>query len=233
MRYKATIIFLVAVSLLMLLASCKSATEQIAESSDEIRTHSAHIADLAKDSKRAAVASKSLFVVIGKEAESPNPDMGKIGEDAAAGAEHQDKIINNSDEINGRHIGIVGEVSEVTTALTGVQNITPWWGRMLTYGMIALSVIGIGFVLWYTGVGSFLRGVLGIVTPRARKEADIAVATLDTDDPTTMREFVAAKRGLDPEFDRAFRKAWTERREAAAHHHPQTTNAASETTEKQ
>jgi len=42
---------------------------------------------------------------------------------------------------------------------------------------------------------------------------------------------VAAKRGLDPEFDRAFRKVWKQHREAAAEQPPVSQPAASETTE--
>jgi hypothetical protein len=137
----------------------------------------------------------------------------------------------NADSIIGKHYEIVDSVGEVAKSLTSVQDITPWWAKTLTYGLLALSIIGIGFVLWYTGVGSFLRGVLGLVTPRARKEAEIAAAAMDSNDPTTMREFVAAKRGLDPEFDIAFRKVWKQHREAAAEQPPVLPTAPSEKTE--
>lgn len=231
MHRRAIIVFWVLTIALLLLGACQSATQKIAASSETVRSHSVLMADATKENRDLATASRGRFDGIGAEARSDNPDIARIEEEANAGSAEQDKIIDNSNLVINSHHEIVEEVAEIAKALTGVQDITPWWAKMITYGLVALSVIGISFLLWYTGIGGFLRGVLGLVTPRARKEAEIAAAAMDTNDPTTMREFVAAKRGLDPEFDRAFRKVWKQHREAAAEQPPVSQPAASETTE--
>lgn len=231
MHRRAIIVLWVLTIALLLLGACQSATQKIAASSETVRSHSVLMADATKENRDLATASRGRFDGIGEEARSDTPDIARIEEEAKAGSAEQDKIIDNSNLVIDSHHEIVEEVAEIAKALTGVQDITPWWAKMITYGLVALSVIGISFLLWYTGIGGFLRGVLGLVTPRARKEAEIAAAAMDTDDPTTMREFVAAKRGLDPEFDRAFRKVWKQHREAAAEQPPVSQPAASETTE--
>jgi len=231
MQNRAIIVLWILALVLMTLGACKSATQQIASSAEDIRAHSDHIADATKQTRDLAEVSGNRFRGIGAEARAEAPDIQKIEAEAVAGEAEQEQIVVNSDSIIDRHYEIIEAVGEVAKSLTGVQDITPWWAKTIAYGLLALSVIGICFILWYTGVGAFLRGVLGLVTPRARKEAEIAAAAMDTSDPTTMREFVAAKRGLDPEFDRAFRKVWKQHREAAAEQPPVSQPAASETTE--
>lgn len=209
----------------LLFGACKSATERIALSSEQIHGHSANIADTAKHTRDLARVSGNRFVQIESQVQSKQPDLELIASEATAGADEQEQIVSNSAEIIGLHGEIAKSVGEVNRALTGVQDITPWWADAIVYALIATSIIGLSFLVWYTGVGGFVRRLLGLVTPRARREAEIAAATLDTEDPTTIREFVAAKRGLDPEFDRAFRKLWKRHREAAASL-DQTTNPA-------
>ena len=231
MQNRAIIIFGVLVLVLMTLGACESATRKIASSAEGIRENSTNIAEATEQTKELATTSGNRFKGIGEEARAKTPDIEKIEVEAVAGVAEQEQIVVNSDSIIDNHYEIVEAVGQVTKSLTSVQDITPWWAKTLTYGLMALSVIGICFVLWYTGVGAFVRGVLGLVTPRARKEAEAAAAAMDTNDPTTWREFVAAKRGLDPEFDIAFRKAWKQHREAAAEQPPVSQTAAVEKTE--
>ena len=231
MRNRAIIVFCLATIVLMTLGGCESATRKIASSAEEIRHDSTQIAETTQQTKELAETSGIRFEGIKEEARAEVPDIQKIEVEAVAGVSEQQQIVVNSDLIIEKHLEIVQAVGQVAKSLTSVQDITPWWAKTLTYGLMALSIIGICFLLWYTGVGAFVRGVLGLVTPRARKEAEIAVAAMDTTDPTTMREFVAAKRGLDPEFDRAFRKVSKQHREAAAEQPLMSPTAASEKTE--
>lgn len=231
MQSRAIIVFSVLVLVLMTLSACESATRKIASSAEDIRANSTHIAEATQQTKELAATSGNRFKGIGEETSRPRPDIQKIEVEASAGVAEQEQIVANSDSIIDKHYEIVDAVGEVAQSLTSVQDITPWWAKTLTYGLMAVSVIGIGFVLWYTGVGAFVRGVLGLVTPRARKEAQIAVAAMDSEDPTTWREFVAAKRGLDPEFDKAFRTEWKQHRETAAEQPPVSPVAVPEKTE--
>jgi hypothetical protein len=81
---------------------------------------------------------------------------------------------------------------------------------MLTYGLIALSVIGVVAILWMTGLGTFIKRLLaaaGMFIPAGeRREANIAAKALNDDSDVTLREWIAVRRAQDPMFDAAYRR---------------------------
>jgi len=224
--YKPFLVLMALVIVLLSIFGCTSSTQQIAVSAEKIREHSNATAGIAKGMQSLATLSEARFASIEAEAHSDSPNAQRIEEEAVLGRAEQAQIVANADLIIGSHHATLEAVGSVAKALTGVQDITPWWARTIGYILVSVSIIGICFILWYTGIGSFFRGIFGLITPKARKEAELAVATLDTEDPTTMREYVAAKRASDPEFDRAFIKAWRQHRDAAATRSPESQPAA-------
>lgn len=105
---------------------------------------------------------------------------------------------------------ILAETTDIAGVLGDVQDVTPWWADMLSYGFIALAIIGVCFLLWYTGIGSLVKKVcysLGLFIPEKKmQQAKLLQEAKDDTDPTTIREAIAAFRASDPAFDAAYKK---------------------------
>jgi hypothetical protein len=97
--------------------------------------------------------------------------------------------------------------------LAGTTDKIPAWVSMLTW--IAIAVVGIAMLLigWQSGIFSGLRLLIGWLPRKKVSQAELAVDMLDPNRPEGEREYVAAMRAQDPEFDAAFRAA-QERRKA-------------------
>ena len=78
-----------------------------------------------------------------------------------------------------------------------------------TVWMIAAAaiVVGVCYLLWSSGIGSFIRIAIGWLPRRQRQDADLAAGMLDPSKPEDAREYIAARRASDPYFDAAFKKA--------------------------
>ena len=100
----------------------------------------------------------------------------------------------------------------IHVALTGVEEKTPPWMSMLTWIAIPAIVVAVCVLLWQTGLGTAVRVMVGWLPRRTVTQAELAVDMLDPDRPEGEREYVAAMRAQDPEFDAAFRKAQTRRK---------------------
>ncbi len=174
---------LMAILALAALAGCASASGRIADSATSIRAH--------------AESSRTRFDRIGASADAGSLDARSVGRDAKAGAHEQGEIIAATDA--------------VVQALPGIRDLEPWWAKVLLWAMVALSVLGIGLLLWMTGVGAFVKRALagvGLLIPaRVQSEASLAADVMDKGDPAQVRELVAAMRASDPVFDQAFRRA--------------------------
>ena len=105
---------------------------------------------------------------------------------------------------------ILGESTDIAGAVGNVKDITPWWGDMLSYGFIALAIIGICVLLWYTGVGTLIQKTvysLGLFIPEKKiQQAKVLAEAKDETDPTTIREAIAVLRASDPAFNAAYKK---------------------------
>ena len=96
--------------------------------------------------------------------------------------------------------------------IPSVQAVTPAWLSTLQWWGIAVAVGGIAFLVWQSGIGTAVRVAVGWLPRRKVTQAELAVDMLDPDRPEGEREYVAAMRAQDPEFDAAFRKAQTRRK---------------------
>jgi hypothetical protein len=118
------------------------------------------------------------------------------------------EILNTKDiSIAHKHAGIIlNETKDIASAISGVKDITPWWANLIQYGFIAIIFIGIVIILWQTGIGQVIRVAIGWIPSNKKKEAALAQSVLDESKPEGVREWIAAKRLSDPEFDAAWRK---------------------------
>jgi hypothetical protein len=181
-RIWAFILLLVVLFSPFLLGSCSASTE-IAKASTVIGDK--------------AASSKNRFAVIEEEAGTTTPDLAVIKSEAVGGQREQDAILTYASDI--QHL------------LPSVEDQTPYWLNVVEYGLIVLGIIGTCWLLWYTGIGSLIRGLVGFIPRAKRREANLASEALDERSPVTVRELVAAKRASDPEFDRAYERTRTER----------------------
>ena len=118
------------------------------------------------------------------------------------------KIINTQDiTIAHKHAKIIlDETSDIASVIGNIKDITPWWATLLQYGFMSIIGIALVIILWQTGIGQAIRVAIGWIPSNKKKEAALAQSVLDESKPEGIREWIAAKRLSDPEFDAAWRK---------------------------
>jgi hypothetical protein len=165
------------VVLIAILAGCATSTERIASSTNEIH-------GLARSSGR-------RFEVIHTETGKPDPSIPTIRTQAEGGIQEQEQIM--------------GLVDSVQVYLMNTTNITPWWASLLTYGLFFGSIACVAFIIWHLGLGKFIRGWLGLVTPAEQRQAKLAAQLIDIGGEEA-RDAVWKSREEDRIFDTAFRR---------------------------
>lgn len=135
-----------------------------------------------------------------------------IRQDAQALIDHGNAI--KDAEVVDRATRIDENAADIHVQLTKVQDITPAWLSTLKWWGIAVAVGGIAFLVWQSGIGTAIRVAVGWLPRRKVAQAELAVDMLDPDRPEGEREYVAAMRAQDPEFDAAYRKIAQKRRKA-------------------
>lgn len=110
---------------------------------------SQQIATAATTISEAAASSKERFSVIEAEANSPTPNLPLISEEAKAGQQEQNDILQ--------------ETAGIHRTLPGVEDQVPEWVYSLQYISIALIVLVGAWVLWHTGLGTLIKRIIGLV----------------------------------------------------------------------
>jgi hypothetical protein len=137
-------------------------------------------------------------------------DTNAIRTDAQALIDHGHAI--KDAEVVERATRIDTTAADIHVQLTQVQDITPAWLSTLRWWGVAVAVAGIAFLVWQSGIGTAVRVAIGWLPRKKVTAAELAVDMLDPNRPEGDREYVAAMRAQDPEFDAAFRKAQTRRK---------------------
>lgn len=132
-------------------------------------------------------------------------DTNAIRTDAQALIDHGHAI--KDAEVVERATRIDTTAADIHVQLTQVQDITPAWLSTLRWWGVAVAVAGIAFLVWQSGIGTAVRVAIGWLPRKKVAAAELAVDMLDPNRPEGEREYVAAMRSQDPEFDAAYRKA--------------------------
>ena len=106
---------------------------------------------------------------------------------------------------------IYGLASDIHGQLPYLEDRVPPWLTTLWWCAAAAIVIGICVILWQTGIGTAIRVAIGWIPRKKVVDADLAAGMLDPDKPEDAREYVAARRASDPEFDAAWRRIHKEK----------------------
>ena len=102
---------------------------------------------------------------------------------------------------------IVNEVKDIHAAVVHVTDTVPWWATLIKLGLTAAVIAGVIYLVSATGLATAVRVAIGWLPRKKQSEARMAVSVLDDAKPESVREWIAMKRGTDPEFDAAFRRA--------------------------
>jgi len=157
-----------------------------------------------------ALAAVALLAVACSPVERIAGDTNAIRTDAQALIDHGHAI--KDAEVVERATRIDTTAADIHVQLTQVQDITPAWLSTLRWWGIGVAVAGIAFLVWQSGIGTAMRVAIGWLPRKKVAQAELAVDMLDPNRPEGDREYVAAMRAQDPEFDAAFRKAQTRRK---------------------
>jgi hypothetical protein len=114
-------------------------------------------------------------------------------------------VIDSANRIDELAAGVAVDLSQV-------EDKTPAWMTMLQWWGIALAAVALLVILWQSGALTGLRILVGWLPRKKVAQAELAVDMLDPSRPEGDREYVAAMRAQDPEFDAAFRKAQKRRK---------------------
>ena len=156
------------------------------------------------------LAAVALLSVACSPVERIAGDTNAIRTDAQALIDHGYAI--KDAEVVERATRIDTTAADIHVQLTQVQDITPAWLSILRWWGIGVAVAGIAFLVWQSGIGTAMRVAIGWLPRKKVTQAELAVDMLDPNRPEGDREYVAAMRAQDPEFDAAFRKAQTRRK---------------------
>ena len=131
-------------------------------------------------------------------------DSTEIQHEAQALVDHgrqvgDQEVVTRAERIHDLADGIHGQ-------LPYLENKTPAWLTTLWWGAAAAVVVGVCVILWQTGIGTAIRIAIGWIPRKKVADADLAAGMLDPDKPENAREYVAARRASDPEFDAAWRR---------------------------
>ena len=153
------------------------------------------IATTATDISNTAATSKDRFATIESEATASTPNLPLIESEAVGGQADQAHILS-----------LVNRINET---LPSVEDQAPYWMILVEYGLLALILIAVAWILWSTGIGSLLKRLIGFVPRAKRREAELARAVMDDNSPATVREYVAVRRATDKDFDEAYKRSRT------------------------
>ena len=91
-------------------------------------------------------------------------------------------------------------------ALPGVEDQTPWWASMMGYIAVAVALVAVAAILWQTGIGTAIRVAVGWIPKPQLRDAALARDVMETSNPATIREYIAAKRASDPVWEAAWKR---------------------------
>ena len=139
-----------------------------------------------------AQQSKENFEGIRDAVTSSPPRLDEAEERSNQGIQQQAEIIKKSQDI-------LEETSKV-------KDIVPWWAQLAEIIFVSVGLLGAVVGAWYLGLGALTCRLIGYIPERKTSQANILADALDDNNPTTLREAVAALRGQDPQLDMAFKK---------------------------
>jgi len=146
----------------------------------------------------------SLLLVGCSATERVSENANEIRTEARALSLHGEKTQDK--EVVTRAERIYDLAADIHDQLPGLEDKTPAWMETLVWVAGAVVAVAVVILLWQTGLGQAIRVAVGWIPRKKVSDADLAYRMLDDKSPEDAREYVAARRASDPEFDAAWRR---------------------------
>ena len=108
---------------------------------------------------------------------------------------------------------IQDSVASIRKALPRVEDKESSLMALFQRFSLALILIAVFFIIWQTGIGSFLRKLLysmtAFIPSKSMREAEMDMKIADGDDSMTIREAIASKRSSSVSYNSAYKKLKT------------------------
>lgn len=137
-------------------------------------------------------------------AQDSKQNFEKINEAATAIPPRVSEIQERSNQGISQQTDIIAKTEGIIEATSGVVDTIPWWANTVEIVMIAISIIGVVVLLWYSGIGRLMQKLVGFIPEQKRQEAKLLDETLNGN--TSIKETIAFLRAKDPTLDAAFRR---------------------------
>jgi hypothetical protein len=138
-------------------------------------------------------------------------ELAKVSENATAIQVESQSLIDHGRMVGDKEVVTrAGRIHDLAADIHGriphLEDKTPVWLSTLWWAAAAVALIAVAVILWQTGLGTAVRVAIGWLPRRKVQDANLAAGMLDPDKPEDAREYVAARRASDPEFDAAWRR---------------------------
>lgn len=146
------------------------------------------------------------FVILLGCASTPERIAGSAAEIRTLAASSRDRFEAAGDSAGAAEQGEIDELAaSIGVNAAGVRPTTPVWMSTLELALYVALAIAAVVIMLQTGIGTAIRRVLGWIPQRKRSAAKLLRESLD--DPTKLREAVAAARTADPLLSAAWRSS--------------------------
>jgi hypothetical protein len=138
-------------------------------------------------------------------------ELAKVSENATAIQAESQSLIDHGRMVGDKEVVTrAGRIHDLAADIHGriphLEDKTPVWLSTLWWAAAAVALIAVAVIFWQTGLGTAVRVAIGWLPRRKVQDANLAAGMLDPDKPEDAREYVAARRASDPEFDAAWRR---------------------------
>ena len=124
--------------------------------------------------------------------------------DAIALTSDQAEVVKSAESIRADAYSILDHSQRIAISVTATKDTTPAWMTLVEWLAIATAGICAAWILTASGALGAVRAALGWLPKRKVMDANLARQVLDSGSETGIREYIAARRMSDAEFNAAF-----------------------------
>ena len=124
--------------------------------------------------------------------------------DAIALTSDQAEVVKSAESIRADAYSILDHSQRIAISVTATKDTTPAWMTLVEWLAIAAFSICAAWILTASGALGAVRAALGWLPKRKVMDANLARQVLDSGSETGIREYIAARRMSDAEFNAAF-----------------------------
>jgi len=116
----------------------------------------------------------------------------------------QAEVVKSAESIRADAYSILDHSQRIAISVTGTKDATPAWMTLVEWLAIAAAGICAAWILTASGALGAVRAALGWLPRRKVMDATLARSVMDDANPASIREYIAARRMSDAEFNAAF-----------------------------